>query len=298
MKQFITLSIFVLSIALHSQVKGNKQIETRTFSFENVTQIKIDLYAKITIDASAEEGLSITTDANLFNYIDKEVIDGTIHFNQLKWIQPSEGIIITIGAPNLKHVFHDTHDVTKIINVNTNVLRVTAPIGKVFIEGNTKELRLGSELSTIDASKIIAKNAFVNLWSRGTIKVNPSEYLWANVSNKGKLILVNEPKSKKIKTTDKDYNTAIDFTETSPKFINFKIRNNSLNRHNFVVIGPKPDGSTFSYGFPMMPQATRKEYWTTGTKVYKVNKLGLRKLLVTISADDENELVKLFDKAH
>ncbi len=298
MKQFITLIIFVLSITLHAQIKGNKQIETRTFNFENVSTIKVDLYAKITIDASAEAGLSITTDANLFDYIDKEVVDGTIHFNQKKWIQPSKDIIITIGAPNLEHIFHDTHDVTKIVNVNNNKLNVTAPIGNVFIEGNTKELRLGSELSTIDASKIIAENAFVNLWSRGSVKVNAKNQLWANVSQKGKLILIREPKSKKIKTTDKDYNTVMHFEEASPKFINFKIRNNSLNRHNFFVIGPKPDGSTFSYGFPMMPQATRKEYWTTGTKVYKVNKLGLRKLLVTINADDENELVKLFDKSH
>ncbi len=82
----------------------------------------------------------------------------------------------------------------------------------------------------------------------------------------------------------------------TPKFINFKIENNSFNRNYFVVIGPKPNGRKFSYGFPMMPQATRKEYWTTGTKVYKVNKLGLRKLLISIKPENENKTVKLFKK--
>lgn len=79
-----------------------------------------------------------------------------------------------------------------------------------------------------------------------------------------------------------------------PEFINFKIKNNSANRNHFYVVGPKPNGKKFSYGFPMMPFAKRKEYWTTGTKVYKVNRLGFRKLLITIKAEDENEIVKLF----
>ena len=59
-------------------------------------------------------------------------------------------------------------------------------------------------------------------------------------------------------------------------------------------MGPKQDGSKFGYGFPMMPYATRKETWTIGTKVYKVNKIGLKKLLVTINKDNENQVVKLF----
>ncbi|MHA7057317.1 hypothetical protein ACWGOQ_0008875 [Aquimarina sp. M1] len=54
---------------------------------------------------------------------------------------------------------------------------------------------------------------------------------------------------------------------TSIKYIKFVIRNNSMTRNHFFVEGPNPDGSKFSYGFPMMPQATRKENWTTGTKV-------------------------------
>ena len=44
----------------------------------------------------------------------------------------------------------------------------------------------------------------------------------------------------------------------------------------------------------MMPNATRKENWTIGTKTYKVNGLGLRKLLVIIKKEDANTTVKLF----
>ena len=77
-------------------------------------------------------------------------------------------------------------------------------------------------------------------------------------------------------------------------WINFKIKNNSWNRHNFFVVEPKQNGSKFSYGFPMMPGTKRNEKWSIGSKIYKVNKLGLRKLLVEIKAENEGKIVDLF----
>ena len=45
----------------------------------------------------------------------------------------------------------------------------------------------------------------------------------------------------------------------------------------------------------MMPYTKRKENWSVGTKVYKVNSLGFRKLLITIEKDDEGKVLDLFD---
>ena len=298
MKQ-ITLILLLIWFNGFAQVKGNKEIETRTYSLENVDTIKINLYAKIIIDQSVSEGMTITTDSNLFDLIDKDVKNGTLHLDQLEWIQPSKNAIITIGAPNVRRIESGTHDLTKIINVNNDYLQVNAPVGTIIIEGKTKELRLGAELATIDASKIEAQNTYVNLWSWGTVKVNTTNYLWADVSNSGKLIYIKEPKTKNIKT--KNEGVAISEVDIESlknpdaKWIRFKIKNNSFNRNHFVVVGPKPDGSKFSYGFPMMPQSTRKENWTVGTKIYQQNALGLKKLLVTITIDNADTVVKLFD---
>ena len=60
------------------------------------------------------------------------------------------------------------------------------------------------------------------------------------------------------------------------------------------MVGPKKDGSTFSYGFPMMLRSSKSEKWPVGTKIYKEGKLGNRKLLITITAIDEGQVVKLF----
>ncbi|WP_400080279.1 GIN domain-containing protein [Winogradskyella sp. R77965] len=298
MKTKITLLILLVGMTAIAQIKGNKTIETRSFNVDSVEHIKINFYAKVTIDQSAKAGMQITTDSNLFDLIDTEVVDGVLHLNQKEWISPSQNAIIYIGVPNLKRVESGTHDTTKIINVDNDELRVNAPIGNIIIEGKTKELRIGSELATIDASKIIAENAYINLWHWGKIKVNVTDLLWADVSNDGKLIYVNKPKKMKTKTKKGGRIYGLNDTDKvkNPEavYISFKIKNNSSNRNHFEVVGPKPDGSKFGYGFPMMPNTTRKENWTVGTKIYKVNSLGFRKLLITIKKENENKTVNLF----
>ncbi|MFD1061655.1 GIN domain-containing protein [Winogradskyella litorisediminis] len=293
----LSLLLMLVGFAGLAQIKGNNNVETRTFPFENVETIKIDLYANITIDNSAIASLEITADSNLFKYIDTEIVDGTIHFSQLKWIAPTQKISIKIGAPNLKRVVHDTHDKTIITNVNNAILRVNANIGKVIIEGKTKELRLGTEIGHIDASNIEAEKVFVNLWDSGTIKVNPTKYLWADVSNDGKLLYTQLPKDNKIKTKSGgmvESSSNYKMKKEDIKWISFKIKNNSSNRNQFIVKGPKADGSYFGYGFPMMPNSKRKEKWSVGTKIYKQNALGFKKLLVIITPEDEGKVVNLF----
>lgn len=290
--------IFIIGFTCLGQIKGNSIIETRSFPITGIETVKSNLYAKITIDNTAEESLSITADTNLFEHIGKTVENGTLHIDQLKWISPSQNIIIKIGAPNLKRLEQGTHDMTQIINLNNDYLQVMAPIGNIKINGKTKELRLGAELATIDASKVLADNVYVNLWSHGKIMINPQNSLSAKVTDSGRLVYINKPKVFDVKTKRDgkvlSIEAEMDLGQTKPEYINFRIKNNSSNRHQFYVVGPKSDGSKFSYGFPMMPNAKRKENWTVGTKVYKVNRLGFRKLLIKITKEDEGETVNLF----
>ena len=294
MKNIIIFALFI-NTALFAQIKGNKKVETRTFTLENVRDIKINLYAKITIDYAAKEQMSITTDANLFDNIDTEVLDGKLNLTQLKWIQPSSKIIVKIGAPQLERLETGTHETLNIINIDAEYLNLMAPLGKIIASGKVNQLNLGIENGEIDVSELISKNVRANIWGYGKATVFAENEVYSIIKNDGKLVLANNPKSlkgntkKAIKNTIKNENVEI-------SWIRFKIKNNSLNRHNFFVVGPKADGSKFSYGFPMMPQTTRKENWSVGTKVYKVNKLGLRKLVKKITADDEGEVVRLFDK--
>ncbi|MFY0629015.1 MAG: DUF2807 domain-containing protein [Flavobacteriaceae bacterium] len=294
MKKIITLLLLV-SMSSLAQTKGNKNIETRSFKTQNLKVIKVDLNAKITIDQSLEEGMTIQMDENLFDKIDTEIVDGSLQLGQLKWIQPSQQIVIKIGAPNLKRIEQDTHETLQVININNDYLNIMAPLGKVVVLGKTKQLNIGVENGQVDASKLIAENARVNIWGWGKASVFVENEIYSTLKEDAKLELVNTPK--KLKGDTKKVLRGKKKTDNSDiKWISFKIKNNSWNRNHFVVVGPKRNGSKFSYGFPMMPGFSKKERWTTGTKVYKVNKIGLRKLLVTISAEDEGKTVKLFSK--
>ncbi|WP_299242001.1 DUF2807 domain-containing protein [uncultured Aquimarina sp.] len=294
MKKVINILLLSVSLTTLAQIKGNKEIITKTFDVNNIENVKINFYAQVIIDQSKEESLTITTDANLIDYIDKEVIDGTLHLDQKEWIQPSENAKIVIGAPNIRKVESGTHDTTRIINLDNSYIQVLAPIGKIFMDGKTKELRIAGELATIDASSLIAENARVNIWSRGSAKVYVTNELDTKLSKDAKLKIINTPKKIKGDARKTVMHNKKKIKNSLVKYIKFKIKNNSLTRNQFLVVGPKPDGSKFSYGFPMMPQAVRKENWTTGTKVYKVSTLGKRKLLITIKEEDENKTVVLF----
>jgi len=294
MKKLIVL-LFLVSIPSLAQVKGNKNIETRTFKVENLEVIKVNLYANIIIDQSAEEGMTITADSNLFENIDTEVVDKTLHLDQLKWVQPSQQMIIKIGAPNLKRVEKGTHETLLITNVNNDYLNVMSFVGKVIVDGETRQFNVGAENGDVDASELKAENVRVNIWGWGKVKVYAENELYSTLKEDARLELANTPKS--LKGDTKRYlKNAKKEDKSNVEWISFKIKNNSWNRNNFFVVGPKKDGSKFSYGFPMMPGKVKKERWSTGTKVYKVSKLGIRKLLVTITAEDEGKTVKLFEK--
>lgn len=292
MKKILILLI-LSSSTLTSQIKGNKTIETRTYKVTNLKELKINLYAKITLDQSLSESIQITTDTNLFDKIDTKVVHGKLNLNQLEWIQPSQKIVIKIGAPKLERLETGTHETLYLNNVNTDYLNIMALVGKVVASGTVKQLNLGVELGEVEASQLIAKNVKVNIWGRGKATVHAKDEIYSIVKNDGRLVLANTPKSLKgdtkraIAKTKKSINNNL-------TWISFKIKNNSWNRNNFIVVGPKKDGSSFSYGFPMMPGFTRKEKWSVGTKVYKVNRIGLRKLLVKIKASDKDKTVKLF----
>ncbi|PQJ80003.1 GIN domain-containing protein [Polaribacter porphyrae] len=292
MKKIIIIALLVSS-SIIAQTKGNETIETRSFSIDNLTNLHISLYAKITIDQSLKEGMTITTDANLFDKIETSVEDGKLDLNQKEWIQPSKKMVITISAPNLKRIEKGTHETLILKNLNAEYLNLMAHLGKIVASGNVEQLNLGIENGTIDASKTIAENVRVNIWGYGKAKVFAENEIYSIIKNDGRLELVNTPESLK-GDTKKALKKNKKLAKNNISWISFKIKNNSWNRNNFFVVGPKQNGSKFSYGFPMMPGAKRNEKWSIGSKIYKVNKLGLRKLLVEIKAEDEGKVVDLF----
>ena len=294
MKKITIILLALCCTKITAQVKGNKKIVETFIDTEAIYDVEVSVYGEITIDAAANNGIMIKADSNLLDLIDTEVVDGKLKLDQKKWIQPSQRMVISIGAPELRRVQLTTNDRLDVVNLQAESFNAMALNGTIILQGATNKLSIGAEMGTVDARGLKTKEVRVNIWDLGKAQFDTAELLEAKLSDEAKLEFNSRPQkikgdiTKAIKKDDPEELSDI-------RYINFKIRNNSDNRHNFYVIGPKPDGRKFSYGFPMMPGAVRKENWTTGTKVYRVSGLGIKKLLVTITPEAEDNTVNLFN---
>ena len=143
-----------------------------------------------------------------------------------------------------------------------------------------------------------ATNVNVNLWDGGKIRLNTPSAISGSVKE-GVVIYEGGAPKTNVRTSNggqvinaRQMASAKGHPKT--KYIDLKIKNNSSKRINAFVKGPKPDGSRFSYGFPMRAGQIKKERWTVGTKVFLVTELGTRKKLVEIQEQDENQIVELY----
>lgn len=295
MRYFTGLFLILVAFNLNAQIKGNKKIITKTFPLETLINLEMNLYADVLVDCAAEETITITADENLLDLIDFSIDNGKMMLTQKDWIKSSEAIKISIGAPNLQQIQNTVHESVWVKNINRSNFIASAILGKLQLEGKADHLSANAELGEVDATALSAETVQVNLWDRGQIKLGEPQQITGKVKEDGQLVYQGNPTvDVRAKNGGRIHSENEAVRNPDARFIEFKVKNNSLARIQCYVKGPKPDGSSFSYGFPMNPGQVRKKNWSVGTKVYKVSKLGTRKLLAKIEAADEGEVVKLY----
>jgi hypothetical protein len=297
MKYILILLFTISTLNVFGQIKGNGKMITKEYPLPNIETVNIGLYAKTVVTQNGIAKLEITIDENLLDLVERSTENSALIIDQKEWIQPSEDVIIRISSPNFNKLIQSTHDETNILDYEGEKLTIDANSGKIKVNGTVDLLKISVGVAEINARKLIAEEGDFFFESWGTISANITEKLNANAAKDFNLELEIEPKIYTGNTKVKDLSKKEYILENeSIRFIKFTLRNNSTNRHNFYVAGPKPDGKSFSYGFPMMPYQKRKKDWTNGTKVYKVNNLGIRKLVKTIRLEDEGKVVDIFEK--
>ncbi len=289
-KQLLTLLIAITITSLNAQIVGEGRMITKTIDLENIYKFESNFYADITIDMAEQSGITITAEENIINFIDVEMKRGSLIIGQKEWIEPSKRIKVVVGAPKLCGILMGTHDDLKVLNVKGDIFNVDAEIGSIILSGQVDDLRITAKNGEIDASELLSRVASVEIFGDGEAMLNVTEKINCNLSENARFV----NKNRDIKTDGCQQKESM-VASTDTRYIDLKIKNNSWTRNHFVVVGPKPDGRSFSYGFPMMPGTTKSELWTVGTKIYKENSIGQRNLLVTLTANDEGKTVNLFD---
>ena len=279
-----------------SPIVGDKQITTKSLNISGVNSVKINLYAKVTIDASMEDKLTMEVDANLLDHIKLSFDNGKLEIDQENWIQPSKPIIIHIGAQGLQEVIQSTHEEMKIINLDTKEILVKAEVGRIRLEGTATKLISDIRLGTVEATRLQVEEIEVDMNGWGELHVDDPSQIYGTIKGGASLVYKTKPSVSNLDISDNSSVVSFDdrtINKDETRYISLQIKNDSWKRINAYVIGPKPEGGKFSYGFPMRPGQTRSERWTIGSKIYRVSTLGTKKLLTTITANDEGKTIHL-----
>ena len=191
-----------------------------------------------------------------------------------------------IGVRELAEIFCGAHAHIKVLDLEQEKVTIRCDVGNIVITGKVEEVVIENHVGRIDASGLQADRGKVKIDSWGTVVADVIGNLEKDISDSGKFSLVKEGGTDSLQ----------DAVDPSIRYSDFKIKNNSWKRHAFYVVGPKPDGTSFSYGFSLWPGQKRSERWTIGTQVYRESGHGNHRLLVTIDSDDEGEVVDLWNK--
>lgn len=284
--------LLLFSIQIQAQIKGNGNVVTQSFPIEALERLEINLTARINISFKGDNQITITTDENLIDHIDFSIRDGFMNLQQKEWIEPSNNIRVTIGAATLRQLTHDAHSKTTLQDMNSSGFDLKANIGTIKLQGTVDHLTLKAKSAKVEAIDFEASHADVSIYGWGSVFINVKDTLTTSIDKKGQLKVLGNPK-----VLQGDAATALRraTSQMNPdaRYINLKIKNNSWGRKTFVVVGPKKDGTSFSYGFSLFPGQTKSERWTIGSEVFIV-KDQKRTLVATVEARDENQLVKLF----
>jgi len=303
--QLLTFILLCLSSTLLGQVRGNGTITTERFDISGIEEIQINVNGELIIDASSDDNyIQITADENLISYLKPDQEGSFLELTQQKWVEASQDIQYKIVSNGLKVIKNDSWTNVKVTGLNQESIRYQSLVGAdAIFEGRVVEFRLGLDSGSVDASNLRAENAIISIWDYAQATVNVISRLDATVSNDGKVIYVNEPEKIKKRLTKggkvaalTETKKAVNSSPNRTKYIKFKIKSKDTEVIQAYVKGPKPNGGYFSYGLPIRPFIPRKENWTIGTKLFSVNKFGVKKLIYTVKAEDEGKVITVSKK--
>lgn len=323
MKTIMTLSgllLVFISFGQNKSIEGNGKIVTKERSITEFYELNIDMYCDVTVALGSMPLARITADKNTIDKISLKITDGklVLKVKEGYWLQSSRPSVY-LQTPYLTHLNTDGQQ-TNIGDVhihNINVDKFSADIlyGNITLTGNTNQLEIKSSnngmyrnRSTLDASGLIAKEVDATIKGSNTAIIYVTDQLKAHLKHDAVIEYYGNPEKVSLSGDATEAEQGIitaqnkkpkkmvassDGQDQELQYIECQVRNNSPLRKNFYIKGPSPSGG-FSYGFPLMPFATRTKKVPVGTVIF-LDKGGiLRKKLVTITDTDEGQVVNLF----
>ncbi|MEM1320106.1 MAG: DUF2807 domain-containing protein [Bacteroidota bacterium] len=287
---FLCFALF-FGLHLNAQINGNGKITTQVRTMKTIDKVFVNINAQVNIIASDENPrIELTADENIVDYIATDKKGGYIVLDQKEWVEGSQQAIINIYTPELKQLKNDSWSEVRVSDLNQERFIVHSSISDITLSGQVSQLEIVSKDSHIFAYDLKAQEVSVKIKEAGRVYVNASQRLRADRGEEGRIVYTGTPElSGQAFAQSEDPGEA----PVNTRYIHVSFKNVGLSTIQAYVKGPKPNGRYFSYGLPFRPHMTRKEHWTIGTKLYQVNKLGMKKLLHEVTAADEGQTIKI-----
>ncbi|MFT6810218.1 MAG: hypothetical protein ACJA01_003461 [Saprospiraceae bacterium] len=327
MKTFILIiliSLPLFSSGQNKSIKGNGRIVKSQKVLPAYDALFIDLFCDVYVTVGSMPKVEISGDKNTINKISLEVKNKELRI-QVKegfWLQASRPQIY-LQTPYLTKITTKGHQtnigIIKVEGIAVDQFETDLLFGDVELQGTANKLLLRSSnrsyyknRSTLDASSLVVNEVEATIQGSNSAKVFATERLIVTLKHDAVLEYKNEP----IEVTLKDKAVQVDNgiinvkgiaeeqesanealkERTTLQYVELKVKNNSLGRKHFIIKGLTERGRNLSYGFPMLPLATRSKKVPVGTKMFLQNSGITKKKLITFTADDEGKVVNLFTK--
>lgn len=288
---FLLLASFTFTTA-NAQIKGNGKRATETRMIDNINKVSIDINGKVNIYCGSKESkIEISYDENILEYVASSKRAGILVLDQKQWISGTEEVEINIYTNQLNVLKNDSWSKINVYDINQDKMTIQSNISDVKLAGKVNDLNIISEDSNIYAYDLETRTAKVKITENGKVYINASQSVDGDIKEDGEIFYKGNPSASGITANKEKEETK---TTIDTRYIDLKFKNNSFSRIQCFVKGPKPDGNYFSYGLPFSAMRSRAERWTIGTKLYRVNKLGIRTLLHVVTAEDEGKEIPLF----
>ncbi|MCB0658678.1 MAG: DUF2807 domain-containing protein [Saprospiraceae bacterium] len=315
----LTFGGFRQILAQNRIIHGNGRVEQAFYPLESFRALVLDLNAEVGIHNGGMPQMSVSADANLLAALNVQVKNQVLTLDIKKgfWIE-SGSFKIDLTVPYLVSLETDGSQTgmgaIKVEDINTDQFSCQLTAGTITLTGRTNQLIVHSsnqgapyQQGVLDASGLIANQVEATIGGSNRAKVQAIHVLEVDLRQHASLSYTGNPD--KIITRGITQLVAPDVygvpAETSTKttgnprkqldYIQVTVRNNSWKRQAFVIKGPTENGHGFSYGFALMPFATRQKTVPPGTRIFLEGKL-FHQPLITFETIDAGTVKNIFQK--
>lgn len=282
----------------NTRINGNGVIESRTRAVGAFTRIRADMPLDLRVDCGLMQSVEVTADANLFGSIKTYTVDQVLVIERTGWLEPSQKIQVSVDVPFITALQSSGHGEYFIQGLDGFAFTYEGEVADVVLVGQVKELTVINRSGVVNAAKLAARDARVDITGKGDVYVNVSGTLTGNLEGKGRVIYSGKPQQIRQNATGSGEvvsaaaAAANQQAQAALQYVTFRLYNNSLSKANLRIEGPA--AKRFGYGTSLVPLQRKEENFPVGTEVYLVADGEKKKLLYTLRTEDRDKTVKLF----